>query len=301
LLLPILVAATLNAAEPKVIELWPEGVPDLRVDASAEQDVGAGRFTNIHKPTMVVYAPPTNRVTDTAVIFCAGGGYERVALGNNGGEVTHWLNSIGVTVFALKYRNKEYGHPAPLRDVLRAVRIVRARATELGVSPDHIGVIGGSAGGHLSACAGTLYDAPEGKTGAELDKVSARPDFIVLIFPVITMLDPSAHVPSRRNLLGNQPTEELKQRLSVELQVTKNTSPTFLIHSSEDRTVTVENSLLFYQAMRKAGAPIEMHLYPRGPHGSGMSPSLGPTAEWPRLCELWMRFNDWLPAGATRP
>ena len=305
--LPVLMAILLlpgsaparPAADPQVIELWPEGVPDLRADASEERDLGGGTFLNIHKPALVVYTPTTNQVADTAVVFCAGGGYERVAVGPNGGAITRWLNSLGVTVFVLKYRNKEYGHPAPLRDVLRAVRIVRSRAQEFGVHPGHIGVMGGSAGGHLTASAGTLFDAPEGRTGAPLDQVSARPDFLVLIFPVITMQEPYVHAPSRRNLLGSQPGEELKRHLSVELQVATNTPPTFLIHSSEDRTVPVENSLLFYQAMRKAGAPIEMHLYPRGPHGSGTSPSLGPTSEWPRLCELWMRFNGWLPANAT--
>jgi acetyl esterase/lipase len=295
----LLLARPISAAEARVIDLWPEGVPDLKTNATPEVDDN-GRYSNIHHPTLTVYAPSSDKANGTAVIFCAGGGYIRVAVGSNGGEITKWLNSLGVTVFVLKYRVQEYGHPAPLRDVLRAVRIVRSRAAEFGVKPDRIGAIGGSAGAHLAACAGTLYDAPEGRTGAEIDKVSARPDFVVLIFPVITMLDPSASAASRRALLGANPSEELKRHLSVELQVTKDTPPTFLIHSSEDRSVPVENSLLFYQAMRKAGAPMEMHLYPRGPHGSGMSPSLGPTAEWPKHCESWMRFNGWLPA-TSRP
>ena len=122
-----------------------------------------------------------------------------------------------------------------------------------------------------------------------------RPDFLVLVFPVITMMEPFAHATSRRALLGETPSDELKHRWSVDEQVTKDTPPTFLVHSSEDTVVPVENSLLFYQAMRRARAPIELHLYPRGPHGSGMAASLGPTAEWPRLCEAWMRFNGWLP------
>jgi acetyl esterase/lipase len=143
-----------------------------------------------------------------------------------------------------------------------------------------------------------MFDAPEGRTGAGLDRVNGRPDFMVLIFPVITMQDPFAHGPSRRALLGERLTDALKHRWSVEEQVTKQTPPTFLVHSAEDSTVVVGNSLLFYQAMRRAGAPIEMHLYPKGPHGSGMAASLGPTSEWPKLCESWMRFNGWLPAKA---
>ncbi len=285
----------LSAAEPPVINLWPEGVPGLKPDASPEKDVGGGKFTNIHYPTLTLYAPPTGRANGTAVILASGGGYIRVAIGPNGGEITHWLNSLGVTVFVLKYRNVEYGHPAPLRDALRAVRMVRSRAAEFGIKPDRIGMLGGSAGAHLTASAGTLYDAPEGRTGAELDKVSGRPDFMVLIFPVITMEDPYVHVPSRRALLGDHPSDELKHHLSVDEQVTKDTPPTFLVHSSADTTSPVENSLLFYQAMRRAKAPIEMHLYPVGPHGSGLDPKLGPISEWPKNCEAWMRFNGWLP------
>ena len=290
----VLCLSPLLAAEPpRVIDLWPEGVPDLNADAGPERDDGTGRFTNIHHPTLTLFAP--EKPNGTAIIYAPGGGYIRVAGGANGGEIARWLNSLGVTVFMLKYRNVEYGHPAPLRDALRAVRMVRSRAAEFGVKPDRIGMLGGSAGGHLTASAGTLFDAPEGRTGAALDAVSGRPDFLVLIFPVITMQAPFAHGTSRRALLGDNPTDELKHRLSVDEQVTKDTPPTFLVHSTADTTVPVENSLLFFSAMRRAKAPIEMHLYPRGPHGSGMDPKLGPTAEWPKHCESWMRFNGWLP------
>ena len=289
-------ALSLRAAEPRVVPLWPEGVPDLKANAVPEREEN-GRFLSIHHPSLTVYPPAAGRPNGTAVIYAAGGGYVRVAVGANGGEITRWLNSAGITVFVLKYRNVEYGQPAPLRDALRAVRLIRSRAAEFGVQPDRIGMLGGSAGGHLTASAGVHFDAAEGRTGAEIDQVSGRPDFLVLIFPVITMLDPYAHAASRRALLGDQPTEALQQRWSVERHVTARTPPTFLVHSSEDATVVVENSLLFYQAMRQARAPIEMHLYPKGPHGSGMAPSLGPTAEWPRHCESWMRFNGWLPSG----
>jgi acetyl esterase/lipase len=287
-------------AERRVIPLWPEGVPDVKADAGAEKD-DHGRFSNIHQPTLTIYPPPQDRGNGAAIIYAAGGGYVHVAVDANGGEITRWLNGLGVTVAVLKYRNVEYGQPAPLRDALRAVRVMRSRAAELGVKPDRIGMLGGSAGAHVAASAGTLFDAPEGRTGAKLDEVSGRPDFMVLIFPVITMQDPFAHGPSRRALLGDRPTEEMKRRWSVDEQVTKATPPTFLVHSSEDATVVVENSLLFYQAMRRAKAPIEMHLYPKGPHGSGMSASLGPTAEWPKLCESWMRFNGWLPGRNLNP
>jgi acetyl esterase/lipase len=293
-LLVISSLASLPAAEPRVLDLWPEGVPGLKPDAGPEKDDGQGRFSNIHHPSLTLYAPENPH--GTAIILASGGSYQRVAVGPNGGELTRWLNRLGVTVFVLKYRNAEYGQPAPLRDALRAVRIVRSRAAEFGVQPDRIGMLGGPAGGHVTASAGTLFDAPEGRTGAALDAVSGRPDFMILVFPVITMQDPSAHGTSRRNLLGASPTEELKHRWSVDEQVTKDTPPTFLVHSTADTVVPVENSLLFFQAMRRARAPIEMHLYPLGPHGSGLDPRLGPTAEWPKLCESWLRFHGWLPA-----
>ncbi len=293
-LLPLIfLARTFAADAPRVIELWPEGVPDLKPDASPEKDDGAGHFTNIHHPTLTVFAPA--KPNGTAIIYAPGGGYIRVAAGKDGGEVAKWLTSLGVTVFMLKYRNVEYGQPAPLRDALRAVRLLRSRATEFGIHSDRIGMLGGSAGGHLTASAGTLFDAPEGKTGAPLDAVSGRPDFLVLIFPVITMEEPFVHKVSRQALLGEHPTDEMKHRWSPDEQVTKDTPPTFLVHSEQDTTSPVENSILFFQAMRRAKAPIEMHIYPKGPHGSGMDPKLGPISEWPKSCENWMRFNGWLP------
>jgi acetyl esterase/lipase len=194
----------------------------------------------------------------------------------------------------LKYRLAEYGHPAPLRDVLRAVRLVRSRAAEFGLKADRIGAMGFSAGGHLASCAGTLYDAPEGRTGASLDAVSARPDFLILIYPVITMKDPHAHAGSRRNLLGADPTGAQIEHLSTELQVTKNTPPAFLLTTFEDHTVPAENSLGFVEAMHRAGVPAELHVYEKGPHGIGLRPGYGPTSAWPKLAEQWLRLHGWL-------
>lgn len=286
----LLLFGRLPAADP-VIPLWPEGVPGLHADAQPDTDDGQGHYTHIHYPTLVVYAPPAGRANGTAVIYAPGGGYARVSSGVNGGIVTAWLNSLGITVYLLKYRHADYGHPAPLQDALRAVRLLRSRADELGIR--HLGMLGGSAGGHLTASAGTLHDAPEGRTGAALDRVSGRPDFMVLIFPMISMRD--VRLDRRDPLLGEHPTEELKHHLSVDEQVTRDTPPTFLVHSAEDRTL-VEGSVGFSTAMRRVGAPIELHLYSKGPHGDGMSPQLGPISEWPRLCEIWMRANGWLPA-----
>jgi len=285
---------TIRAAEPKVIELWPEGVPNLKTNWSEEKIVD-GRITNVHKPTLLMFAPEATNANGTAVIYCPGGGYVRISIGGaDGGAVTRNFNALGVTVFVLKYRMVEYGHPAPLQDVLRAVRLVRSRAAEFGVKPDRIGVAGGSAGGHLAACAATMWDAPAGRTGAALDAVSARPDFAVLIYPVVTMADPFVHKGSRTALLGKNPAPELIEELSVEKHVRKDTPPVFIAATMADKSVPVENSLHLYAALRDAGVPAEMHVYAQGSHGNSLDPQYGPTAEWPQRCEEWLRFNGWL-------
>ena len=186
-----------------IIPLWPEGVPGAQPNGGEER-LEEGRVYNVQVPTLTHFAAPKETANGTAVIVCPGGGYARLAVSKEGTELTRRLNAIGVSAFVLKYRLVEYGHPAPLRDVLRAVRLVRSRAADLGVRPDRVGVFGSSAGGHVAACAGTLYDAPEGRTGAPLDAVSARPDFVALLYPVITMSDPYAHAGSR-SLLGDSP------------------------------------------------------------------------------------------------
>jgi acetyl esterase/lipase len=279
---------------PVEIPLWPEGAPAARPDAPPERTEG-GRVYNVSRPTITVFAPPAGNANGTAVIVCPGGGYVRLAVDKEGSEVTRWLTTTGVTVFLLKYRVAPHGHPAPLLDVLRAVRLVRSRASQLGVDPRRIGVMGSSAGGHLAAAAGTLFAAAEGRTGHPLDAVSARPDFLVLLYPVITMKDPHAHAGSRRALIGEHPTPELVARTSLELQVTRETPPTFLVHTQEDRSVPAESSFLFYRALSAAGVPAELHVYPSGPHGFGLRQGLGPTSDWPRRCEEWMRAGGWLP------
>jgi acetyl esterase/lipase len=285
-----------TAGEP-VIPLWPEGVPGRRADASKEIDADE-HVAHVHEPTLTCYAAPATKAGGTAVIVCPGGGYARLAWEKEGVETARWLNGLGVTAFVLKYRLVEYGHPAPLRDVLRAIRIVRARAAEFGVRPDRVGALGFSAGGHLAASAGTLYDAPEGRTGAPLDAVSARPDFLVLIYPVITMTASRTHAGSRENLLGAHPTPAQIDHLSLEKQVTARTPPAFLLTTFEDATVPAENSLAFFEAMRRAGVPAELHAFQKGPHGFGLRPAgVGPAAGWPALCEQWLRLNGWIVPG----
>jgi acetyl esterase/lipase len=276
-----------------VIPLWPEDVPDAKPGLGPEH-VDDGRVSNVSEPTLTVYGPAVDRPNSTAVIVCPGGGYVRLSMAREGEQYAAWLGTLGITTFVLKYRMQEFGHPAPLRDVLRAVRLVRSQAARYHIRPDRIGVMGSSAGGHLAASAGTLYDHPLGRTGAELDKVSARPDFLVLMYPVITMDGPAAHAGSRKALLGANPSPADVKLMSVEQQVTAATPPTLLIHTQEDQTVPVENSILFYQALTRAKVPAEMYLFEHGSHGMGMRAGLGTASEWPKRAEEWLRARGLL-------
>lgn len=270
-----------------VIPLWPEGVPDAKPNPGPER-VDDGRVANVSVPTLTVYGPAVDRPNGTAVIICPGGGYVRLSTQREGEQYAAWLGTLGITSFVLKYRMQESGHPAPLRDVLRAVRIVRSQAARLKVRPDRIGVMGSSAGGHLAASAGTLYDHPLGRTGTDLDAVSARPDFLMLMYPVITLTGPAAHAGSRDALLGAHPSAADLALLSVENHVTSATPPTLLIHTQEDRTVPVENSILFYRALVAAHVPAEMYLFEHGSHGMGMRAGLGTASGWPKRAEEWL-------------
>lgn len=304
-LLPALAPA---ATAPAVLPLWPEGVPAaVRPDAPAARgDLGPervdanGAVSHVQVPTLTVVPPAVDRPNGTAVIVCPGGGYNYLSWAREGTQYAAWLSTLGVTTFILKSRLKEYGHPAPLQDVLRAIRLVRSRAAEFGVDPKRIGVLGSSAGGHLAASASTLWDHPDGRTGAALDGTSARPDFAVLVYPVITMADPAAHAGSRRALLGDAPSAALQTQMSTELQVTAATPPTLLLHTQGDKTVPVQNSLMYFEALTRAGVPAELYVFEQGGHGIGMRDGLGNASAWPRRAEDWLRQRGLLTREAGR-
>jgi acetyl esterase/lipase len=269
------------------VPIWPEGVPGAIKDGGPET-LAEGIVRNVHEPSITPYLAPAGSANGTAVVVCPGGGYTVLAVDKEGRAVAEWLNTLGVSAFVLKYRLKEYGHPAPLRDVLRAVRLLRSDAATWGIRPDRIGVIGFSAGGHLAASAATLFDAPEGRTGASLDRVSGRPDFTILVYPVIVLTGPYAHNGSRRALIGDSPAPGLAELLSLDTRVTKDTPPTFLVHGGTDTAVPPENSTLFYLALRKAGVAVELHNFERGAHGFGLQPNHGPVSNWPQRCAEWL-------------
>jgi acetyl esterase/lipase len=276
-------ALALLAAEPQTIVLWPEGAP------------GAVGNEDADRPTLTVYLPPAERAVPTGVVVCPGGGYAKLAMDHEGRQVAEWLNSLGVAAFVLKYRlGPRYRHPAPLEDAKRALRLVRSRASEFRIAPDRIGVWGFSAGGHLASTLATHFDAGNPAAADPIERVSCRPDFAILAYPVISFASEYAHKGSRRNLLGDNPDPALVENLSNEKQVTAQTPPTFLFHTNEDQGVPAENSVLFYLALRRAGVPAELHIYERGRHGVGLAPDDPVLSSWPQRLADWLRVRGLL-------
>ena len=235
-------------------------------------------------------------------MICPGGGYGALATDHEGLQIGQWLNSFGVAGFMVKYRHRNtgagYGHPAPLQDAQRAVRIVRSRGKEWGVDPNRIGILGFSAGGHLASSAITHFNESFCEAKDKIDRVSCRPDFAVLVYPVISLTESFTHVGSRKNLLGASPDTALVEKMSSEKQVTPQTPPTFLIATWEDTGVPAENSISFYLALRKANVPAEMHIFLKGPHGFGLGQKIEGTSAWPGLCEKWMERAGFLKGKA---
>jgi len=280
IVLSLALAGALCAQRPTAPQpqpLWPGGAPGAL--GTAEEDI----------PTITPYVVPPDRATGTAVIVAPGGGYVHLSMEKEGSDVAHWLNSLGVTAFVLKYRlGPKYHHPIELGDAQRAIRTVRSRAEEYHLKPDRIGIMGFSAGGHLASTAGTHFDAGNPGASDPIDRQSSRPDFLVLCYPVISFGE-YAHQGSKKALLGENPDPKLVELLSNELQVTSQTPPTFLFHTTDDHTVPVQNSVLFYMALVKAGVPAEMHLYAHGPHGVGLAPTDETLSSWPARLADWLR------------
>ena len=270
----------------KLIDVWPDTVPGEKGDVPAEtlsthkhRGAPIRKYNNVTKPTLTLYKPDLAEDTGASVVICPGGGYQILAWDLEGTEVGAWLNSIGVSGVVLKYRvPRRKGrdkHVAPLQDAQRSVSLVRHHAKEWGLDPKRIGILGFSAGGHLSAAALTNYDNRHYKPVDEIDKVSCRPDFGVLIYPAY-LVD-----------------AETKSKLSPELQITKNTPPVFFTHAADDR-VPAEGSVRFWRELRKNGVSSELHVFPSGGHGYGLRPSKFPVTDWPKLCGDWLKSMGFL-------
>lgn len=278
-----LVTSQTVAQEPEVIPVWPGQVP------------GAVGNEEIDRPTLTIYPAPEENKVGTAVVVCPGGGYANLAMDHEGHDVAKWFNSFGVSAFILKYRlGMRYHFPAQMQDVFRAIRYVRENADTWEINPNHIGVMGFSAGGHLASTAATHFKNPRALPPGSQETVASRPNFAILVYPVISMVSEFSHQGSRRHLLGEDPEPELAELLSNERQVTSETPPTFLIHADDDRGVPPENSLAFYKALRKAGVQAELHVYREGGHGFGLAPLDAILSTWPDRLRDWMAGNGWL-------
>ena len=215
---------------------------------------------------------------------------------HEGRQIAEWFNKHGVTAFVLQYRNNSSGHqhPVPMLDGQRAIRTVRARASEWNIDPAKIGVMGFSAGGHLASTLATHFDGGQPDAADAIDRVSSRPDFLILCYPVISMTEPYMHRGSRENLLGKQAEEVLARQMSNDLQVTAETPPTFIFQTDADTGVPAENCVAFYLALRKAGVPAEMHIYQDGQHGVGLARDVPATSTWPDRLGDWLRIRGLL-------
>lgn len=293
----LLYIMTLNMAicQENTMALWSEKIPNHQKtdEVEIQENKEILWISYVQEPTIEVFLPAKKFRSGRAVIICPGGGYTGVSYDSEGTDIAKWLNSKGVAAFVLKYRLPNSKsviarNKAPLQDAQRAIRLVRQNAEKWDISSDQIGIMGFSAGGHLASTLGTHYDEEIDFAGDDIDTLSARPDFMVLIYPVITFNPAYTHQGSKDNLLGENPDQKLVDFYSNELHVDKNTPPTFLVHSSNDRSVPVMNSILFYEALSKDGVYAEMHIYPEGGHGYGLALGMDYLQTWTDRLADWM-------------
>lgn len=261
----------------------------------AQEDVT--RISNVVTPDITVYLPARRYATGQAVIICPGGGYRILAYDHEGKDIAKFLNSIGVAGIVLKYRlpvsgNVTEPHKVPLADVQRAMRLVRYNAGKWNIDPSKIGIMGSSAGGHLASTLGTHFDYGNTASSDPVEQVSCRPDFMILLYPVISFTDPCTHKGSRDALLGENPPKELLEYYSNELQVKPDTPPAFFVHADDDKGVPVENTLLMYAALRKNNIPAELHIISEGGHGFGLGTSSNHISSWGNSLKLWLQWLD---------
>ena len=267
----------LLAEKVATMNVWPGKAPGAM--GEADRDI----------PTITVYVPQSAKKPCAAILICPGGGYGGLCSSYEGHDIAAWLDQYGIAGIVLKYRLNPYRHPIPMNDAQRAMRLVRAHAAEWGIDSNRLGIMGFSAGGHLASTVGTHYD--RGIAGAMdvIERFSCRPDFMVLVYPVISM-GKVTHGGSRRNLLGDNPSQELKDNLSNELLVTEDTPPAFLAHSVKDTVVNVENSRLFANALKAKGVAVTLFELPKGEHGLGCGKG-DEWASWQAECAKWLKEN----------
>ena len=266
----------LSAQKTVELPLWPNGAPNSNELSGAEQRQNNGEVSNVTEPTLTVY--PAARPNGMAIIMCPGGGYGRLAMNHEGHDMAPWFNTQGITYAVLKYRMPNGHHEVPLSDAEQAIRLLREHAAEWGVNPQRVGIMGASAGGHLAASLATLYSS---------DK--SRPDFQILFYPVISMQKGITHGGSRKNLLGENPSQELEQKYSLERQVSPRTPQAFIMLSSDDDVVPPINGIGYFLALRDHKVPASLHAYPTGGHGWGFRDSFTYKRQWTEELEKWLR------------
>ncbi len=283
-------------AQNTIMKLWPDGVPgsiknESYTEISAITDGTESLFEKVTDPSIYVFLPPAEKTTGTAVLICPGGGYSVLAFNHEGIAIAKWLNDKGIAGIILKYRlpsdmimkDKSIG---PLQDAQEAIRIIRRNASGWKINPRKVGIIGFSAGGHLASTLSTHYAE---KVYEVSDTTSARPDFSILIYPVISFDAGFTHAGSRKNLIGDNPSEDAIKRFSNELHISDKTPPAFLVHSSDDKAVPVKNSIVYFEGLINYNIPAELHVFQKGGHGYGLSIDSGTQSSWPVLCQKWMK------------
>ncbi len=278
-----------------ILPLWEGDPPNYKEtgEATIWDTTDIVRVHNIQKPDIAVFLPSKAHATGEAVLVCPGGGYYVLAYDWEGNDIARWLNSKGIAAFVLKYRlpgssNNIVPHKSPLMDAQRAMRLIRFRAADWNLDPNRIGVMGFSAGGHLASTLSTHFDGGDPGAGDPVESMSCRPDFSILMYPVITFSEDFTHRGTRDNLLGKEADPDLVRYYSNELMVSADTPPTILIHSGDDKAVPIENSLTYYAALRDKGVEAELHVYPYGGHGYSLAIGRGYLSTWPDRVIEWL-------------
>ena len=272
----LLMSTLLSAQKPVEIPLWPNGAPNTNGLTGDQEDLNGGRVANVVNPTITVYRPA--KPNGMTILMCPGGGYARLAMNHEGHDMAAWFNTQGITYAVLKYRMPNGNREVPLSDAEQAIRMIRQHAKEWGINPNQVGVMGASAGGHLAASLSTLYSSDE-----------TRPDFQILLYPVISMVPGITHGGSRKNLLGDNPTKELEDAYSLERRVSPRSPQAFIVLSADDGAVPPMNSIGYFLALNQQKVPVSMHIYPIGGHGWGFRDNFTYKRQWTEELEKWLR------------
>ena len=269
--------------------MWSAGAPNHNGMDEPEEKYDGVRVRNVSEAEMYVYLPAKEINTGAAVVICPGGGYRIEAMDHEGYEMAEWLKTKGIAGIVLKYRLPYGHHEIPSGDARHAMRIVRKNAKEWGINPDKIGIAGSSAGGHLASTVGTVFDSGDKNSSNPVEQLSCRPDFMLLLYPVISFSEEIGHMGSRKNLIGETNDWKLAKQYSNELNVSANTPPTFLVLADDDKTVMPQNSIVFYSKLKEYNVPAEIHIFQLGGHGFGMTKKNLPVDQWPNLFYSWLK------------